>query len=79
MRCKMSMVHEFELGMISMVDLKHKVRQKLVTRKSLKLSSLRRTPHCCTLDTATHNVFAGRAQTHKAPSLLAKGKYSSYA
>lgn len=27
MRCKMSMVHEFELGMISMVDLKHKVRQ----------------------------------------------------
>lgn len=28
MRCKMSMVHEFELGMISMVDLKHKVRYK---------------------------------------------------
>lgn len=26
MRCKMSMVYEFELGMISMVDLKHKVR-----------------------------------------------------
>lgn len=25
MRCKMSMVHEFELGMISMVDLKRKV------------------------------------------------------
>lgn len=28
MRCKMSMVHEFELGMISMVDLKHKVRPR---------------------------------------------------
>ena len=28
MRCKMSMVHEFELGMISMVDLKHKVREE---------------------------------------------------
>lgn len=26
MRCSMGMVHEFELGMISMVDLKHKVR-----------------------------------------------------
>lgn len=25
MRCKMNMVHEFELGLISMVDLKHKV------------------------------------------------------
>ncbi|CAM9977150.1 unnamed protein product [Scytosiphon promiscuus] len=30
MRCKMSMVHEFELGMISMVDLKHKVARKLI-------------------------------------------------
>lgn len=28
MRCKMSMVHEFELGMISIVDLKHKVRDE---------------------------------------------------
>lgn len=28
MRCKMSMVHEFELGMTSMVDLKHKVRDQ---------------------------------------------------
>lgn len=28
MRCKMSMVHEFELSMISMVDLKHKVRDQ---------------------------------------------------
>lgn len=27
MRCKMSMIHEFELGMTSMVDLKYKVRQ----------------------------------------------------
>lgn len=27
MRCKMGMVHEFELGMTSMVDLKHKVRR----------------------------------------------------
>lgn len=33
MRCKMSMVHEFELGMISMVDLKHKVREE--NRRSL--------------------------------------------
>eukprot|EP00903_Cladosiphon_okamuranus_P019664 g18076.t2 len=29
MRCKMSMVHEFELGMISMVDLKHKAAIKI--------------------------------------------------
>lgn len=32
MRCKMNMVHEFELGMISMVDLKHKVNRFLVAR-----------------------------------------------
>lgn len=38
MRCKMSMVHEFELGMISMVDLKHKVRE--VNRSSVVLEAL---------------------------------------
>eukprot|EP00752_Nemacystus_decipiens_P011884 g10537.t2 len=33
MRCKMGMVHEFELGMISMVDLKHKVARKLIKHR----------------------------------------------
>ncbi|CBJ26303.1 Hypothetical leucine rich repeat protein [Ectocarpus siliculosus] len=33
MRCKMSMVHEFELSMISMVDLKHKVARKLIKHR----------------------------------------------
>ncbi|CAM9096355.1 unnamed protein product, partial [Hapterophycus canaliculatus] len=33
MRCEMSMVHEFELGMISMVDLKHKVARKLIQHR----------------------------------------------
>lgn len=30
MRCKMGMVHEFELGFISMVDLKYKARISMV-------------------------------------------------
>ncbi|CAN0309460.1 unnamed protein product, partial [Ectocarpus sp. 12 AP-2014] len=33
MRCNMSMVHEFELSMISMVDLKHKVARKLIKHR----------------------------------------------
>lgn len=38
MRCKMSMVHEFELGMISMVDLKHKVKRWKVSHEPVRLS-----------------------------------------
>lgn len=37
MRCKISMVHEFELGMTSMVDLKHKVREEIAAHQVLKL------------------------------------------
>ena len=89
MRCKMSMVHEFELGMISMVDLKHKVRDgnftptRYLVHGSLKFSLFYQVHLVLCISTLPPNfhplVFAGRAQADKASPLPAKGKYSSYA